>query len=259
MQTLHQFVARDGFRLRGTAMSRLDGFSDVVFGFALTLIVVSLEVPRTYDELHRLLLGFIPFAICFLFLIMVWSAHFRFFRRYGLHDYGTITINSVLLFTVLFYVYPLKFLFTLIAVQMLPPPVATEGHKLVQMFSSDLQVRELMTVYGLGFAATYFCLAALYWNAWRQRLSLQLNALETTLTLTYLWDLFGVACVGLLSVLVAHWLPARRSGMAGWCFMLIGVYKTAHGFIAGSRIKAARLRTWPEQALPQSKAEPERA
>ena len=214
MSALHKFIARDGFRLRGTEMSRIDGFSDVVFGFALTLIVVSLEVPRTYDELHALLLGFIPFAICFLFLIMVWSAHFRFFRRYGLHDYGTITINSVLLFTVLFYVYPLKFLFVLIAAQLIAAPVATEGHKVVHMFSSDLQVRELMTVYGLGFAATYFCLAALYWNAWRQRVQLELNALETTLTLTYFWDLFGVACVGLLSVLVAHLLPVR--GFPAW-------------------------------------------
>jgi hypothetical protein len=34
MQTLNEHIAKDGFRLRGTAMSRVDGFSDVVFGFA---------------------------------------------------------------------------------------------------------------------------------------------------------------------------------------------------------------------------------
>ncbi len=48
-----QNIAKDGFRLRGTAMSRVDGFSDVVFGFAITLLVVSLEVPKTYAELHE--------------------------------------------------------------------------------------------------------------------------------------------------------------------------------------------------------------
>ena len=109
----HSLVGKDGFRLRGQEMSRVDGFSDVVFGFALTLIVASLEVPKTYHELHKVLLGFIPFTVCFVLLMMVWLTHFRFFRRFGLHDLGTILINAGLLFTVLFYVYPLKFLFTI--------------------------------------------------------------------------------------------------------------------------------------------------
>src|ERR1700761_8723930 len=104
MQALNDHIAKDGFRLRGPGASRLDAFSDVVFGFALTLLVVSLEVPRTYDQFHAMLSDFIPFAICFLFFILIWVQHFRFFRRYGLHDGATLIINSVLLFTVLFYV-----------------------------------------------------------------------------------------------------------------------------------------------------------
>jgi uncharacterized membrane protein len=65
MHAFNEHIAKDGFRLRGTSMSRLDGFSDVVFGFALTLLVVSLEVPKTYIELRNVLLGFLPFSICF--------------------------------------------------------------------------------------------------------------------------------------------------------------------------------------------------
>src|ERR1700722_20145441 len=96
MHTIHAYIARDGFRLRGTEMSRIDGFSDVVFGFALTLIVVSLEVPRTYAELHELVLSFLPFFICFVFLFMVWWAHYRFFRRYGLHQRSVALHHSLL-------------------------------------------------------------------------------------------------------------------------------------------------------------------
>ncbi|HEX4154947.1 MAG TPA: TMEM175 family protein [Acidobacteriaceae bacterium] len=243
MSTLNLHIARDGFRLRGAAMSRIDGFSDVVFGFAITLLVVSLEVPRTYPELHALLRGFIPFAICFFFLIMVWWSHFRFFRRYGLHDAGTITVNAILLFTILFYVYPLKFLFTLLTQQMF-------GHVGPSVFTSVYQGRELMVGYGTGFAATYFCLSALYWNAWRQRQVLSLNRLERFLTLSYAWDEFGVGFVGILCCIAALLLPPERAGSAGWFFFLIGVWKTIHGFVAGPRIRAADAQTPAEDRLP---------
>jgi glycopeptide antibiotics resistance protein len=60
-------------------MARIDAFSDVIFGFAITLLVVSLEVPHTFAELHNALRGFIPFGICFLMLILLWYSHFKFF------------------------------------------------------------------------------------------------------------------------------------------------------------------------------------
>jgi uncharacterized membrane protein len=239
VQALHEHLGKDGFRLRGTNVSRIDAFSDVVFGFALTLIVVSLQVPKTYDELHQVLLGFVPFLICFVFLISVWWTHFQFFRRYGLHDMRTILINSALLFTLLFYVYPLKFLFTMVVSQ-------ATSRVPTHFFSNDYQPRELMIVYGAGFAAIYFCLAALYWNAWRQRLHLRLSQLETTLTVVRIWEECGVACVGLICCLVARLLPPNQAGNAGWFFFLIPAWKSLHGMIASKRIRAAQARTRPE-------------
>lgn len=41
---------RDGdFRIRGKEISRAEGLSDAAFGFAITLLVVSLEVAKTSD------------------------------------------------------------------------------------------------------------------------------------------------------------------------------------------------------------------
>src|SRR5262245_12644977 len=102
----------EGFRWRGGEIARIEGLSDAVFAFAVTLLVVSLEVPKTFGELSELLRGFVPFAICFILLMQVWHEQYRFFRRYNLQDKMSLVLNSALLFVVLFYVYPLKFLFT---------------------------------------------------------------------------------------------------------------------------------------------------
>src|SRR6516225_4095824 len=101
------------FRWRGGEITRLEGFTDAVFAFAVTLLIVSLEVPRTFSQLAQTMKGFVPFAVCFGLLAHVWYRHYIFSRRYGLQTPYTVFLNSVLLFVVLFYVYPLKFLFTL--------------------------------------------------------------------------------------------------------------------------------------------------
>ena len=56
--------------------------------------------------------GFLAFAICFALLFQVWWRHYNFFRSYDLEDAPTIALTGVLLFVVLFYVYPLKFLWS---------------------------------------------------------------------------------------------------------------------------------------------------
>src|SRR6267143_2810026 len=102
-----------GFRLRGREITRLESFSDAVFGFALTLLVVSLDVPKSFNDLVTTMRGFPAFAICFLLLALIWNGHYKFCRRYGLDDGTTRFLTCVLLFLVLFYVYPLTFLFNL--------------------------------------------------------------------------------------------------------------------------------------------------
>src|SRR5512132_3805473 len=98
-----QRVESGGFRWRSQEVSRLEGLSDAVFGFAITLLVVSLEVPKTYTELMAMysLAHFVAFAVCFALIASLWYDHHVFFRRYGLDDTRTTLLNMVLLFVVL--------------------------------------------------------------------------------------------------------------------------------------------------------------
>src|SRR5262249_31477221 len=140
------------FRRRGTETSRLEAFSDAVFALTLTLLVVSTAVPKTFGDLMTQLSGFLAFGLCFVIFITIWLQHFFFFRRYGLTDIGTILINSALLLVVLFFVYPLKFLFNASSTQLTFDQEST-----------------LFLLYGAGFAAIYVLFALFYANALRQR------------------------------------------------------------------------------------------
>ena len=87
---------------RGGEITRLEALSDATFAIAITLLVVSLEVPSTFEELASSMRGFGAFAICFSYLVWIWFQHTRFFRRYHLQDAFTVALNSLLLFVVLF-------------------------------------------------------------------------------------------------------------------------------------------------------------
>src|SRR5579872_6785537 len=147
-QHRHNEMSDPHFRWRGHEMSRLEAFSDAVFAFAVTLLVVSLEVPHTFAQLKTTMLGFPAFAICFTLLILVWQEHVQFCRRYGLQDAATVTWNSILLFVVLFYVFPLKFLFTVLVAAWTNGATLGDGHNAVSLTDNDFP--GLMLTYNLG-------------------------------------------------------------------------------------------------------------
>ncbi len=187
----------DGFRMRGREVTRIEGFSDAVFGFALTLLVVSLDVPRTFTELANTMLGFPSFALCFLFLALIWNAHYKFCRQYGLDDGVTRFRTCLMLFVVLFYVYPLKFMFNFGLNGMFAGAPASTIVMTRSQFSA------LMLIYGIGFAAVYLSLIFLQMHAWRLRDALDLSPLERFETRYQFSRWVLLVAVGLLAAVVA--------------------------------------------------------
>jgi hypothetical protein len=233
------------FRWRGHEVTRLEGLTDAVFAFAVTLLVVSLEVPKTFGELSAAMRGFLPFSVCFGILIWIWYEHYLFFRSYGLHDGWTIFLNAALIFVVLFYVYPLKFLFQLVLgpIAGLRPVVERSGHAAEAMIEAR-DVPTLFVIYGAGVIAVFTVLALLYWNALRQRRELGLSEIEIFDTRANILRHLEMAGVGLLSLLLAVVLPLPAVGLAGYAYFLFGVLQGLHGAVFGARRRRliARLR-----------------
>jgi uncharacterized membrane protein len=230
-------AARDGFRLRGLGeVSRVEALSDGVIAFAITLLVVSLEVPRTFDELLVTMRGFLAFAITFAMLFHVWIVQYKFFRRYGLNDNFTIWMTALLLFVVLFYVYPLKFVWTYIANALLGlgTTVETAAGRVEPVVRGE-QVPTMLAVYGLGFAAVFAIFSLLYLHAHRKRGALELNELEDFDTLSSFQENALMSLIGVLSVSIALTRNPRYMTLAGMSYWLVAPVMFVHGSLRGRR------------------------
>ncbi len=213
----------DGFRLRGREVTRLEGFSDAVFAFALTLLVVSLDVPKNFADLVSTMRGFPSFALCFLLLALIWNRHYIFCRRYGLDDGTTRFLTCVLLFLVLFYVYPLKFLFNLSVDELIFGIPAEAIHLKVS------QISALLIIYGFGLAAVYLAMFFLYLHAWRLRDALELSELERADTRHQLVKMLLFIALALIAAALAY--DRRTMSWSGLPYLLIFPIMRVHRMI----------------------------
>jgi len=230
-------IGKDHFRWRSSEVSRIEGLSDAVFGFAITLLVVSLEVPKTFNELAYTMNGFGAFAISFLLLFLVWFNQHKFFRRYGLQDGVTAWLNAALLFVVLFYVYPLKFLFTVLVDRF------TGGHGEIRlpngnikpMIESDAQMGTLMIIFGVGYFAVFLVFVFLHLHAYRKREELELNAVEKFDTIGSIQESALNCLIAIVSISMVYFGGPRYSGWAGVIYMSTGFVLTTHAYVMGRR------------------------
>jgi uncharacterized membrane protein len=234
----------EGFSWRGQEVLRIEGFADAVFGFAVTLLVVSLEVPNTFDELLAAMRGFFAFAISFALLYSVWYDHYKFFRRYGLTDSRTMHLSTVLLFVVLFYIYPLKFLFTALMDQLLgfSTQVGSSTDDVIETIEPG-QWPLLLVIFGAGFVVVQLVFALLYWRAYALRGMLNLNVHEASITRQEIQGFLILAGIGLTSIAIALLGGEEAISWAGWVYLLSWPLMTIHGYIMTQRRrKSASLR-----------------
>ena len=134
----------------GRELERILFFSDAVFAIAITLLVLTIEVPDippdlVSEELPGRLLDLWPklfsYVISFLVILMFWTAHHSIFRPIKSYDRGLIWLNSLFLMFVAF----------------LPFPTALLGAY------GDQQL--VVAIYAGSFAITRLLLTAVWWYA----------------------------------------------------------------------------------------------
>ncbi len=210
---------------RAREISRLEGFSDAVFAFAATLLVVSLEVPGSFEELLSDVSGFSAFGASFAALILIWTVHNAYFRRYGLQDGWTIFLNAALLFVVLFYVFPLKFLTASFTGHVLGVGAPERAPSL----GSYEELGVILVLYSVGFMLIFLCIALMYRHAVSRAEPLGLTPWERWEARMLERHYMIFAGVALVSILFAWARIGVPYGLPGILYFALGPLCWWHG------------------------------
>jgi uncharacterized membrane protein len=123
---------------------RLEAFSDLVFGFSLSLLAVRLEVPTTIGDVFEPT-RWATFIVTFGMICVIWLAHYRIFRHQFVAQIPDVIVNFVFL----------------LGIAVLPYSVQT--------FLRFPLGRDATVLYFGDFALIFAALATLRWRALRQR------------------------------------------------------------------------------------------
>ena len=188
-------VAHDG--------NRLQAFSDGVFAFAATLMVVTFDLSGDFQVLLSQGVSFIAFAVSFFVLVALWVVHYNYFRRSGYVDYWIIAFNTVLLFVILYYVFPLKYL---VRSWFGEEGITKEG------------LTNLFQMYSIGFALIFLCYSLMYFRAFKKE-----RAVNKGLNLLFYARHFGIyVLMGIASILLTIWGYGMEFGLPGFVYALVG-------------------------------------
>ena len=201
---------------RGGDVSRLEALTDAVFAIAITLLIVAHDVPRDYEHFRSVMWGFCGFGVTFFALIAIWYNTFKFHRRFGMEDGYTIFLSTVLIFVVLFYIYPLKFMAQIIINMMILKN--SLGVEFDVGFVGKVDTSHLFIVYGIGAFFIWFILGLMYLHAYNKREILELDNNELLITTNAIVANFIVSFVAIISIIL---IIIKMEYLSGWIYFSI--------------------------------------
>jgi uncharacterized membrane protein len=123
---------------------RLEAFSDLVFGFSLSLLAIRLDIPADVSQVFEPT-RWSTFIVTFAIICVLWLAHYKIFRHHFVPQITDVIINFIFL----------------LGIAVLPYAVQT--------YLRFKNGRETLILYFGDFALVFAALAALRWRALRQR------------------------------------------------------------------------------------------
>jgi len=227
-------VSDEKFRHRGSEIMRIEALSDAVFAFSVSFLVASLEVPQTFEELKTIIKGAVPFFATVSIVFLFWYRQYIFFRRYGLNDFITILLNLAYLGIILFYVYPLKFLFSILLSSWtgihLFPKAAEQG--LTVLSAHDFP--QLVLLFSVGYCVIWFIIYTMHVRAMQFARQLSFDDFERIFTIKEKRGALWNAIAGCLAMIFS-WYGAVIA--AGLCFLSIPVLLLANSFVFRRQLK----------------------
>jgi hypothetical protein len=218
---LSALPVKDGFRLRGESISRLETFVDAAFAFAVTMMVISIgEIPKSVPELLLALRKAPTMAVCFLVMMIFWSGHNRWSRRFGLDTGRTTALSLGLVLGVLVWVYPQRIVMSSAMHFMTGGWAPSEV-----VLNSAGELLDGYLVYGLGFGWLSAMLLQLDREALAAADELGLDAferLETRRDIGSHLILLGTALLSIVLTFVTRGMNGWFLSAPGFAYCLIG-------------------------------------
>ncbi|MCM2311341.1 MAG: TMEM175 family protein [Steroidobacteraceae bacterium] len=208
---------------RGRQTTRLETFVDAAFAFAVTMLVISVDsIPDSFDELLQALKGVPAFAASFAITVMFWLGHYRWSRRFGIEDTGSVVLSLSLVFLVLVFLYPLRLMMSGALNAM------TGGWLPAEFIVSSLaDARAFFFLYGAAFALMATVLLVLNLRVQRQELEPPLSHVDRGAARVEA-EVWGIlVATGATSATLALVLPARLLVLSGWMFVSLAVIMPA--------------------------------
>lgn len=211
-------IKQDKFRFRGKTIFRIEALSDSVFAFSVSLLVASLEAPQTFTELTVITKGAIPFFMTVALVFLFWFQQNIFFRRYGLNDFTTIVLNLAYLAVVIFYLYPLKFLFSLLISSWTGIELFARANKEGMVILANEDFPQLIILFSIGYFLIWMIIFLLHKHVLRLSKQFAFSNYEKLFTQKEargaLWNSF----VGFFAVVFALF---HLELLAGICYLFI--------------------------------------
>lgn len=220
--------------IRGTEIYRIEALSDAVFAFTVSLLIMSLEVPKTFEELKQIIIQFLPFLVTVSLVFFFWHLQNEYFRNYGLNDGRVLFLNLSLLILILFYAYPLKFLFSVLLGWVFDINYFEEVTRSGKIVLAQQEFPQLILFFSIGYAVIWFIFYLLYKHVYQKRVQPEFNIYELIYLKSQMQDALVQVGIGVVSIFFSL---ANYPALSGLSFLLIPFWLLLNNYLVKRKLK----------------------